>query len=77
VGDTKLHSREAHTYTLAACLEHVLIVLGLLLDYFRSSWEEVMTMNIKKLEARFPDGVFNVDHANNRDVAAEQAAMAK
>ena len=32
-------------------------------------------MNIAKLEARYPDAKFNADHAINRDVDAEQAAM--
>lgn len=40
-----------------------------------TSWDEVLTTNIKKLEARYPDAKFNADHAINRDVDAEQAAM--
>lgn len=39
------------------------------------TWDEVLTTNIKKLEARYPDAKFNADHAINRDVDAEQAAM--
>ena len=39
------------------------------------SWDEVLTANIKKLEARYPDAKFNADHAINRDKEAEQAAM--
>ena len=40
-----------------------------------TSWDEVLTTNIKKLEARYPDAKFNADHAINRDKEAEQAAM--
>lgn len=39
------------------------------------TWDEVLTTNIKKLEARYPDAKFNADHAINRDKEAEQAAM--
>ena len=40
-----------------------------------TSWDEVLTANIKKLEARYPNAKFNADHAINRDKEAEQAAM--
>jgi hypothetical protein len=39
------------------------------------TWEEVFDLNIKKLEARYPNLRFNADHAINRDVDAEQRAM--
>ena len=39
------------------------------------SWDEVLTTNIRKLEARYPSGTFNADHAIHRDTAAEKAAM--
>ena len=39
------------------------------------SWDEVLTTNIRKLEARYPGGTFNADHAINRDTVAEKAAM--
>ena len=40
-----------------------------------TSWDEVLTTNIRKLEARYPSGTFNADHAIHRDTAAEKAAM--
>lgn len=40
-----------------------------------TSWDEVLTTNIRKLEARYPSGTFNADHAINRDTVAEKAAM--
>lgn len=40
-------------------------------------WSEILEMNIKKLEARYPDLRFDVDRANNRDLAAEAEAMSK
>lgn len=46
-----------------------------LIGMIDSSWNEVMAMNIAKLEARYPDAKFNADHAINRDKEAEQAAM--
>lgn len=46
-----------------------------LIGMIGSSWDEVMNVNVAKLEARYPDAKFNADHAINRDVAAEQAAM--
>ena len=46
-----------------------------LIGMIDSSWDEVMAMNIAKLEARYPDAKFNADHAINRDKEAEQAAM--
>lgn len=39
------------------------------------TWSEVLEMNIKKLEARYPDLKFDAERANNRDVVAEAAAM--
>lgn len=40
-----------------------------------SSWDEVLAMNIAKLEARYPDSTFNADHAINRNKEAEAEAM--
>lgn len=34
----------------------------------------VALTNVRKLEARYPDKMFNADHANNRDYAVESAA---
>lgn len=49
--------------------------LNLLFACLGVTWEEVFDLNIKKLEARYPDLRFNADHAINRDVNAEQRAM--
>ena len=62
--------------------EHIVEEIGDLLFYVNgllfmidTSWDEVMRVNVAKLEARYPDAKFNADHAINRDVDAEQAAM--
>ena len=49
--------------------------LNLLIHAIGSSWEEVLEMNIAKLEKRYPHLRFNADHAIHRDTAAEKAAM--
>ena len=46
-----------------------------MIDVLDTSWSEVFETNIRKLEARYPDGCFNTDRANNRDVKAELMAM--
>ena len=51
--------------------------LNLLIHNLGTTWEEVLERNIKKLSARYPEGFFDPERANNRDVEAEQAAMAK
>lgn len=54
--------------------EALCVVHTLALD-FGSSLDEIMDLNIKKLEARYPGLRFDVDRANNRDVEAEAKAM--
>ena len=61
---------------------HLIEELGDILFYVNgmialldTSWDEVLTTNIRKLEARYPSGTFNADHAIHRDTAAEKAAM--
>lgn len=49
--------------------------LNLLIHALGSTWDEVLTMNIAKLEARYPDSTFNADHAINRNKEAEAEAM--
>jgi NTP pyrophosphatase (non-canonical NTP hydrolase) len=63
-------------------VDHLIEELGDALFYMNglvamigASWDEVMRVNVAKLEARYPDAKFNADHAINRDVDAEQAAM--
>ena len=50
--------------------------LNLLFKSLDTTWEEVFDLNIKKLEARYPDLRFDADKAINRDVEAEKVAMA-
>ena len=49
--------------------------LALLMSELGVSFSEVFEANIKKLEARYPDLRFNVDHANNRNTEAEDSAV--
>ena len=49
---------------------------NLLIHTLGSTWEEVFEMNIAKLETRYPDLRFCADRAINRDVEAEQQAIA-
>ena len=49
---------------------------NLMIHTLGTTWGEVFETNIRKLEARYPDLRFNEDHAINRDVEAEKAAMA-
>ena len=55
----------------------IMFYLNGLLAELDVEWSEVLGVNIKKLEARYPDLKFNADHAINRDVEAEQKAIAK
>ena len=54
----------------------VMFYLNGLLALLDTTWEEVFDLNIKKLEARYPDLRFDADKAINRDVEAEKVAMA-
>lgn len=53
----------------------IMFYLNGLLAELDVEWSEVLEVNIKKLEARYPDLKFNADHAINRDVDAECEAM--
>lgn len=53
----------------------IMFYLNGLLVEVGADWNEVLEVNIKKLEARYPDLKFNADHAINRDVDAECEAM--
>jgi len=46
-----------------------------LCQFLDLSLGDVLDINIKKLEARYPDLRFDAERANNRDVVAEAAAM--
>ena len=56
-------------------LGDTLFYINGLLWMLDTSWDDVMVTNITKLEARYPSGTFNADHAIHRDTAAEKAAM--
>jgi NTP pyrophosphatase (non-canonical NTP hydrolase) len=49
--------------------------INLLLATTGLTWEQVMTKNIAKLEARYPGGTFNAALALDRNLDAEKAAM--
>lgn len=51
--------------------------VNLLIHLLGSSWAEVFDMNIRKLEARYPNLRFDPEQAINRNTEAEQAAMTK
>ena len=56
-------------------LGDVLWGIALMCDTLGIELEDVMQSNILKLEARYPDLCFKEEHALNRDLAAEKAAM--
>ena len=49
--------------------------LNLLVSSLGTTWDHVLSVNIAKLEARYPDLKFDVERCLNRDLAAEKAAM--
>lgn len=49
--------------------------LNLLIVTLGTTWDEVLSRNIRKLEARYPELRFSAERANNRDTDAEAAAM--
>ena len=49
--------------------------INLLLKTIDVTWEEVMEVNIAKLEARYPDLRFDDKHSLNRDKVREEAAI--
>lgn len=57
-----------------SCAQIFFCLKGLLSDH-DITIASVMEINIAKLRARYPDGKFDSDRANNRDVAAEDAAV--
>lgn len=42
-----------------------------------SSWDEITDANIAKLVTRYHSGGFTAEHANSRDLFAEEAAVAE
>ncbi len=55
----------------------VVFYLNALIHLVDATWSDVLAMNIAKLEARYPDGVFNADRANFRNIEAEALAVLK
>ena len=49
--------------------------LNLLVALLGTTWDHVLSVNIAKLEARYPDLKFDAERSLNRDLAAEKAAM--
>ena len=49
--------------------------LNLLVASLGTTWGHVLSVNVAKLEARYPDLKFDAEHSLNRDLAAEKAAM--
>lgn len=74
--------KKHYAYGKALDVQHLVEEVGDIMFYLNGllaevdvEWSEVLDLNIKKLEARYPDLRFNADHAINRDVNAEQKAM--
>lgn len=60
---------------LIAEISDVMWYLNLLVASLGTTWGHVLSVNIAKLEARYPDLKFDADRSLNRDLAAEKAAM--
>lgn len=56
-------------------LGDTLFYMNGLIAMIGSSWDEVMTCNVAKLEARYGGGKFDANQAINRNKEAEAAAM--
>lgn len=74
--------KKHYAYGKTLDVQHLVEEVGDIMFYLNGllaevdvEWSEVLELNIKKLEARYPDLRFNADHAINRDVNAEQKAM--
>lgn len=52
----------------------VVFYLNWIVVMFGLSWDDILSANIAKLVARYPNG-FNEDDANNRDLNKEEAAI--
>lgn len=60
---------------LIAEISDVMWYLNLLVASLGTTWGHVLSVNIAKLEARYPDLKFDAERSLNRDLAAEKAAM--
>lgn len=71
----RYHGKPLDELKLKAEIGDLLWYVNTLIVAYGFSWEEILDINIKKLSVRYPDLTFDTDRANNRDEAAEQAAM--
>ena len=69
------YGKDMDTQHLVEEVGDLMWYINLLVSDLGVTWDEVLTTNIRKLEARYPGGTFNADHAINRDTVAEKAAM--
>jgi NTP pyrophosphatase (non-canonical NTP hydrolase) len=69
------YGKSLDTLHLVEEVGDIMFYLNGLLAELDVEWSEVLEVNIKKLEARYPDLKFNADHAINRDVEAEKEVM--
>jgi len=60
-------------HLLDECADELFYITMILIE-FQSSYENLMTMNMAKLNARYPNG-YSHDNANNRDLESEKSAM--
>lgn len=60
---------------LIAEIGDIMWYLNLLVASLDTDWDHVLSVNIAKLEARYPELKFDAARALNRDVKAEKAAM--
>lgn len=72
---TRYHDKPLDPLKLKAEIGDLMWYINVLVVEMGFEWGDVLSTNIKKLEARYPDMRFDAERANNRDLDAEQAAM--
>lgn len=68
------HNKPCDPVVLVKELGDCLFYMNWLAWLYGIDWSEIMTTNLAKLQARYPNG-FNFIAANNRDLTAEEAAI--
>lgn len=71
----RYHGKELDALKLKAEIGDLMWYINILVRSMGYSWSEILEMNIRKLEARYPDLRFDPVRANNRDLFAEEEAM--
>lgn len=71
----RYHHQHLNMQKLLSEMGDVVWYMNQLIHAVDTDWSTVLNMNIAKLEARYPAGVFDSDKANNRDTEAEARAM--